>query len=305
MTSRHGRRGREIHGILLFDKPSGLSSNDALQRVKQLFQARKAGHTGSLDLLATGLLPLCFGEATKLSGFLLGASKRYLVTIKLGVSTTTGDAEGEVTREVTPPRFERDTLAAMLASFTGRVRQIPPMHSAIKQRGRPLYELAHRGITIPRPARTVVIHVLSLLRYENDDLDIAVDCSKGTYIRTLAADIGERLGCGAHVGALRRVGVGPFDIGAALDLEALQRLAQGGTESLMPTLLDMACVLYAEPPIALSQDAAYYLSRGQPVMVPHAPDHGLVRLYDQHKRFLGVGQVLEDGRIAPRRLLRR
>ena len=305
MANGHGRQGRDIHGILLFDRPPGLSSSDALQRVKRLFDARKAGHTGTLDLLATGLLPLCFGEATKLSGLLLNANKRYLATVKLGVSTTTGDAEGDITREATPPAFELEKLHEVLASFTGRLQQTPPMHSAIKHQGRRLYELAHQGITVARTPRTVVIHALRLLRYGDDGLDIAVECSKGTYIRTLATDIGERLGCGAHVRALQRVGVGPFDIDAALDFETLQRLAQDGMEALTRSLLDIDSVLFAEPRIALSRDAAYYLCRGQAVVVPHAPTHGLVRLYDHQMHFLGVGQVLEDGRIAPRRLLRR
>ncbi len=305
MANRHGREGRDIHGVLLFDKPAGLSSNDALQRVKRLFHARKAGHTGSLDLLATGLLPLCFGEATKLSGFLLNAKKRYLATLRLGVSTTTGDAEGDITRAVTPPAFELETLHEVLASFTGRLQQTPPMHSAIKHQGRRLYELAHLGITVARTPRTVVIHALRLLRYGDDGVEIAIECSKGTYIRTLAENIGERLGCGAHVRALQRVGVGPFDIDAALDFETLQRLAQEGVEALTRSLLDIDSVLFAEPHIALSRDAAYYLCRGQAVVVPHAPTRGLVRLYDHQMHFLGVGQVLEDGRIAPRRLLRR
>jgi len=304
MANRHGRQGRDIHGILLFDKPPGLSSNDALQRVKRLFDARKVGHTGTLDLLATGLLPLCFGEATKLSGFLLNANKRYLATVKLGVSTTTGDAEGDITRAATPPAFELEKLHEVLASFTGRLQQTPPMHSAIKHQGRRLYELAHQGITVARTPRMVVIHALRLLRYGDDGLDIAVECSKGTYIRTLAEDIGDRLGCGAHVRALQRVGVGPFDIDAALDFETLQRLALDGIEALTRSLLDIDSVLFAEPRIALSRDAAYYLCRGQAVVVPHAPTHGLVRLYDHQMHFLGVGQVLEDGRIAPRRLLR-
>jgi tRNA pseudouridine55 synthase len=297
-------RGRDISGVLLFDKPQGLSSNDALQRVKRLYAARKAGHTGSLDLLATGLLPICFGEATKLSGFLLDADKRYHAVFKLGLVTTTGDAEGEVIEARPVPALSAEQVVEVLRTFTGRIAQVPPMHSAIKHQGRRLYELAHRGISVPRTARPVTIHQLRLERLDGDCLEVAVSCSKGTYIRTLAEDIGMRLGCGAHVIALRRVGVGPFDISDAVGLGALEARAGEGFEALDAAVLGLDTVLSDEPLVSLSEDAAYYLCRGQPVCVPHAPTAGLVRLYDHHRQFLGVGRVLDDGRIAPRRLVR-
>ncbi len=305
MNGGHKRQGRVIHGILLLDKPVGLRSNAALQRVKRLFHARKAGHTGNLDRLASGLLPLCFGEATKLSGFLLDADKRYQTAFKLGVVTTTGDAEGEVleTRTVHPLRLTQ--IQEVLRRFTGSIEQTPPMFSAIKHQGQRLYKLAHQGIWVERKARPVVIHELKLLGYEGDRLEVYISCSKGTYIRTLAEDIGAALGCGAHVSALRRFGVGPYEVKDALDLEALEALAQGGFEPLDAKLLAADSVLVNKPDILLSSnEVSYYLCQGHAVVVPHAPTHGLVRIYNAKRQFLGVGEVLEDGRIAPRRLVK-
>jgi tRNA pseudouridine55 synthase len=295
---------RDVSGVLLFSKPPGLSSNEALQRVKRLYQARKAGHTGSLDRLACGLLPLCFGEATKLSGFLLNADKRYRAVVKLGIVTTTGDAEGEVVRERPVTGVDAARVARVLLGMLGEQTQIPPMHSALKHQGRRLYELAHQGIVIERQPRPIVIHELDLVRFPGDAIEIAVRCSKGTYIRTLAEDIGEVLGCGAHVAALERTGVAGFDVRDAIGLEALTELASQGLTALDARLLSLDCVLQGEPSIALSRDAAYYLSQGQAVLVAHAPKAGLVKLYDDRRRFLGVGEVQGDGRIAPRRLLK-
>lgn len=298
------RRGRDVSGVLLFDKPPGLSSNDALQRVKRLYGARKAGHTGSLDLLARGLLPICFGEATKLSGFLLDADKRYRAVFKLGITTTTGDAEGKVLESRPVPSLGSERVTEVLGEFTGRINQVPPMHSALKHQGTRLYELAHRGISVPRAPRPVTVHELQLLWLDGDAMEVAVRCSKGTYIRTLAEDIGLRLGCGAHVSALIRVGVGPFDVATAFDLEALEARAGQGFEALDGVLLSLDSVIADEPLVSLSEDTAYYLCRGQPVRVPHAPSGGWVRLYDCRQQFLGVGRVLDDGRIAPQRLVR-
>lgn len=226
MGQRRREGERDVSGIVLLDKPAGITSNAALQTVKRLFRARKAGHTGSLDPLATGLLPICLGEATKLSGFLLDADKRYRTEIRLGVTTTTGDAEGETLRVREVADLDRARVAEAVARFTGEIEQIPPMHSALKRNGMPLYKLARQGIEVERAPRPVVIHALELVRCEADRIELDVRCSKGTYIRVLAEDIGEALGCGAHVGALRRTGVGGFDAGRMVALETLRAVAE-------------------------------------------------------------------------------
>ncbi len=303
MVSQRSPR-RAVSGILLFTKSPGHSSNEALQCVKRLYEARKAGHTGSLDRLASGLLPICFGEATKLSGFLLDADKSYRAIVKLGVTTTTGDAEGEVLKERPVVNVGAARIDEVLHAMRGAGTQVPPMHSALKHRGQRLYELAHRGIAIERSPRPIVIHELSLIRFMGDAIEIGVRCSKGTYIRTLAEDIGEALGSGAHVTALERTGVGDFAVGDAIDLDGLRDLAEQGLPALDARLLALDSLLTREPCIALSRDAAYYLSQGQAVLVAHAPQAGLVKLYDERRRFLGVGEVQDDGRIAPRRLLK-
>ncbi len=303
MVSQRGPR-RDVSGILLFTKSPGLSSNEALQCVKRLYQARKAGHTGSLDRLATGLLPICFGEATKLSGLLLDADKCYRAIVKLGVVTTTGDAEGEVIRERPVADLDPGRVAGVFRAMLGAQTQVPPMHSALKHQGERLYELAHRGIAIERQPRPIVIHALDLIRFLGDAIEITVRCSKGTYIRTLAEDIGERLGSGAHVASLERTAVGGFEVRDAMDLDGLTALASTGQTALDARLLPLDRVLPGEPAVALSRDAAYYLTRGQAVLVAHAPKAGLVKLYDDRRRFLGVGEVQDDGRIAPRRLFR-
>jgi tRNA pseudouridine55 synthase len=297
-------RKRDVHGILLFDKPAGISSNEALQRVKRLFNAQKAGHTGSLDLLATGLLPLCFGEATKISGFLLDATKRYQAVFKLGVVTETGDAEGAVLERKDFEPFAQAAIQQVLQGFMGLIEQVPPMHSALKHQGQRLYKLAHQGITVERKARPVTIYEFNLIHYAGDRLEVYVSCSKGTYIRTLAEDVGNKLGCGAHVVALRRVGVGPFDIRDALDFTQLQHLAETGYEALDHKLLSIDSALADKPSVSISGDTSYYLLKGQPVQIPRAPTSGLVRLYDGQGWFLGVGEVMDDGRIAPKRLMR-
>lgn len=303
MKHRHPR-GREVTGILLLDKPSGMTSNAALQAAKRLFRARKAGHTGSLDPLATGLLPVCFGEATKLSGFLLEADKRYRAVIRLGVRTSTGDSEGEVIRRGDTTGIDRVRIEEVAASFRGELQQVPPMHSAIKQNGVPLYKLAHQGIEVERQPRTVSIHRLDVLGVSGDEVEIEVDCSKGTYIRVLADEIGEMLGCGGHICALRRTGVGAFDSGRMVTLEALQALAESGGEAALDgCLVSMESALAQWPDVRLSKDVAYFLVRGQPVFVPHAPPQGLVRIYTREDRFLGVGRILDDGRVAPKRLV--
>lgn len=302
MKHRHPR-GRDLTGILLLDKPSGMTSNAALQAAKRLFRARKAGHTGSLDPLATGLLPVCFGEATKLSGFLLEADKRYRAVIRLGVRTITGDSEGEVIRRGDIAGLDRARIEEAVAAFRGEQQQVPPMHSAIKQNGVPLYKLAHQGIEVERQPRAVTIHRFEVMDFEGDRLTVEVDCSKGTYIRVLADELGERLGCGAHICELRRTGVGAFDQHSMVTLDQIEELAAAGPEALDAVLVSMESALAQWPDVRLPKDVAYFLVRGQPVFVPHAPSRGLVRIYTREDRFLGVGHILDDGRVAPKRLV--
>ncbi|MEK7322933.1 MAG: tRNA pseudouridine(55) synthase TruB [Pseudomonadota bacterium] len=297
------RKLRDVHGIVLLDKPVGITSNGALQMVKRLFQARKAGHTGSLDPLASGLLPLCFGSATKMSAFLLESDKEYQVTVKLGEKTTTGDAEGEVISRRNAGAVSDAAIAAVLPRYTGTIQQIPPMHSAIKQNGQPLYKLAHQGIEVERQPREVTIYDLRLLRRDGDALDLTVSCSKGTYIRTLAEDIGETLGVGAHVSALRRTAAGPFQADQMVGMGTLQAAAEQDLATLDSFLLPMDAALEQWPDVCLSEDMAYFLRQGQPVFVPKAPTSGWVKLRTADRRFLGVGCVLEDGRVAPKRLV--
>lgn len=303
MTHSVTKKGRNVHGVLLLDKPSGMTSNGALQIVKRLFNARKAGHTGSLDPLATGVLPLCLGEATKISGFLLDAAKGYRSVFKLGVRTDSADADGAVIATQPVGAFSLDAIRAVLARFTGDIVQIPPMHSAIKQNGVPLYKLAHQGLEVERLPRNVTIHELTLLRFENDELEVAVRCSKGTYIRVLAEDIGAALGCGAHVAQLRRDLAAPYQLSQTVTLQQLQDDARQGMEILDQRLLPMDSALADWPGVNLSDDAAYFLKRGQTVFIPRTSDRGLVRLFNGRMNFLGIGQVLDDGRVAPRRLV--
>ncbi|HHH45002.1 MAG TPA: tRNA pseudouridine(55) synthase TruB [Gammaproteobacteria bacterium] len=297
-------RGRDVNGILLLDKPSGITSNDALQQVKRLYYAKKAGHTGSLDPLASGVLPICMGEATKVSAFLLDADKRYQVRCQLGVRTTTGDAEGEVveTRPVLP--WNAEQLETVLDAFRGHIEQIPPMYSALKHQGQRLYKLARQGVEVERAPRPVDIFELTLTGQGDDWIDIDVHCSKGTYVRTLAEDIGEKLGCGAHVSALRRSMVGPYGDTDLVTLEQLQDLKENDMPAMDRLLLPIESALSQWPDVDLSSDAAFYLQQGQPVLVPHAPTSGWVRLYEGNRHFLGMGEILDDGRVAPRRLMK-
>jgi tRNA pseudouridine55 synthase len=286
----------------LLDKPKGISSNQALQIAKQLFAANKVGHTGSLDPLATGLLPLCFGEATKFSQFLLNADKTYWVSARLGVKTNTGDAEGEIiqSRPINTDALEK--LEAILASFCGTISQIPPMFSALKHKGKPLYKLARQGIVIERSPRTVQIHRLQLLdRVNENTVNLEIKCSKGTYIRTLIEDIGEALGCGAYVQELRRLGVANYLAEQMVGLEQLQELSQPERDQ---RLLSLDSLLQEWPILKVSQAATYYLYRGQAILLPNLPKQGLIRLALQESgRFIGIGEILDDGRLAPRRLV--
>lgn len=304
MKRKRRFQGQDIHGMFLLDKPVGISSDGALQRVKQIYQARKAGHTGSLDPLANGLLPICLGEATKLSGFLLEADKRYQVMCRLGVVTTTGDADGEIVETHPVNELDGDEAAKFLSNFSGPQEQVPPMYSAIKHQGQALYKLARQGIEVERKSRQVTIHTIKLTGLLNDQLEFEVFCSKGTYIRTLAEDIGRALGCGgAHVMALRRTQVGSFSVSDMISLEDLEMLARTDTGTLRNLLLPVGQILADWPAVDLIADLAYYLRQGQSVQVPQAPNEGWVRLIECGKGFFGVGQIMEDGRIAPRRLI--
>jgi len=303
MARRH-KRGRPVNGILLLDKPEGITSNKALQSVKNMYFAQKAGHTGSLDPLATGMLPICFGDATKVSAFLLDADKRYQLSCKLGVVTNTGDSEGEIISQADVPELNREQLEAVLNSFKGEIEQIPPMFSALKHKGERLYNLARQGIEVERKARAVTIYELDLINFEGDTLKLDVSCSKGTYVRTLVEDIGAKLGCGAHVTQLRRLTVGPFtDPEKMVTVEQLEALREHDRDALDDLLLPTDAGLMHWPDVQLNADMSYYLLQGQPVQVPRAPTEGWVRIYNADKQqFIGVGQVADDGKIAPKRL---
>ncbi len=296
-------KGRRVNGILLLDKPCGCSSNAALQRVKRLFDARKAGHTGSLDPLASGLLPICFGEATKVSGFLLDADKRYWARARLGEQTATGDAEGEIVRRCEFEHVTRADVEQVLPDFRGEIEQVPPMYSAIKHQGRRLYELAREGIEVERKARRVRIHSLDLVAFGDGHMTLEMRCSKGTYVRTLIEEIAAAVGTCAHAVELRRLSLGPFENQRFYTMEALEALAQAGREQLDATLLPAETGLTHWPAVHIDDDSAFYLQRGQAVLVPRAPTEGWVRIYDRGKRLLAVGEILDDGRVAPRRML--
>ncbi|MBI3562240.1 MAG: tRNA pseudouridine(55) synthase TruB [Gammaproteobacteria bacterium] len=296
-------KGRRVDGILLLDKPLGLTSNAALQQVKRYFQANKVGHTGSLDPLASGLLPLCLGEATKFSGFLLDADKAYTGVCQLGKRTTTADAEGAVIEELPVPDLTPAQLTQVLQQFVGTINQIPPMHSALKVQGQPLYKLAHQGMEVERQPRQVTIHELALVAYGKTEFQFLLHCSKGTYVRTLAEDIGRVIGCGAYLSGLRRTQVGPFYLGTAITLDHIATTSRQGVEALDALLLPMQAALDHWPAVLLTDHSAYYVRQGQPVQVQRTPTSGMVRLFTQDEQFLGVGEILDDGRVAPRRLV--
>jgi tRNA pseudouridine55 synthase len=305
-TVARRRRGRDVSGVLVVDKPAGWSSNDAVQRAKSLFNARKVGHTGALDPLATGVLPLCFGEATKFSQYLLSSDKKYWVRIKLGVATDSGDADGKVTQTKEVVGVTSEKIEDALRFFRGEIDQVPSMFSAIKHQGQPLYKLARQGIEIERAARRVTIYSNELLRYQGDELELEIHCSKGTYIRTVAEELGQLLDCGAHVTALRREMAGPYDESDLVTFDALEAaLADEGT--LDRLLQPISSTVRGWPEVKLTDNTAYYIRQGQPVIVPHAPSSGWVRLAEivdeESTRFIGVGEVLDDGRVAPRRLV--
>ena len=296
------KTGTPLDGIVLIDKPLGLSSNTALQKTKRIFNARKAGHTGSLDPLATGVLPICFGEATKISSFLLDSNKRYTTTIQLGFTRTTGDMEGEIVETRTVPDLNADAIEKVLSEFRGDVAQIPPMHSALKHEGTPLYKLARQGITIERKVRHIKVFELIALGFTPDTITLDVHCSKGTYIRTLAQDIREALGCGAHLIDLRRTEVEPFGGHPIYTLKQLTQLA--ASSELPQILLPIDAAIPHWPSITLTQDQAENICMGRRVDRDDIPDSDSIRLYRDNGNFLGIGQLHESGLLAARRLLR-
>jgi len=291
---------RDLHGIVLLDKPVGLSSNQALQGVRRLLRAAKGGHAGALDPLASGLLPLCFGEATKLAGTLLGASKGYVAECRLGISTDTGDREGEVTARQPVPRLDPALIEAALAPLRGAIRQVPPMYSALKQDGERLYVKARRGESVERPARDVVVHRLELLSRDGDTLQLLVECGSGTYVRSLATDLGAALGCGAHLTALRRTWVDPFRHPRMVTMAELEQAAEQGDEALLRHLLPVAEGLRDLPWVHLDEAQAMAISRGQSIQLDpsvsagrcaaFAPDGALVAVLElddlHHSRIL-------------------
>lgn len=289
---------RRLDGVLLLDKPSGLGSNAALQAVKRLYGAAKAGHAGTLDPLASGLLPILFGEATKFSGLALDADKEYAARARLGLTTSTGDADGEVL-ERRSCAVREDDLEPVLARFRGEIEQVPPMHSALKRDGRPLYALAREGREVPRAARRVRIHALEMTGFDGEHLDLRVRCSKGTYVRTLAEDIGRALGCGAHLAALRRTAAGRFRIEDAIALDVLLREDASARDRL---LLPVTSLLAGLPAIALPEALAARFQQGQVLCLPDAPQ-GRCGVFAEHGALLGLGEGLGQGELHPRRLV--
>jgi tRNA pseudouridine55 synthase len=299
---RQRARGRDISGMLLLDKPQGISSNGALQRAKGLLEARKAGHTGSLDPIATGLLPLCFGETTKVSGFFLDADKRYWTRIRLGQATETGDREGAVTSSC-DSIVTAESVGESLNAFRGQFEQLPPMYSAIKKDGQPLYKLARQGIEIERDTRPVTVYALEMTAFDGQYLELDIRCSRGFYVRALAHDLGTALGVGGHVDELRRLGVGELTVEDAVSLDELE--AMQDPERRAECLLASDSGLAHLPRVDLSVDATFYLVRGQSVRADRLPRDGWVRLYSEATGFLGLGTITEDGRVAPKRLFHR
>ncbi|MFO8142766.1 MAG: tRNA pseudouridine(55) synthase TruB [Marinobacter sp.] len=299
------RKGREVNGILVIDKPLDITSNGILQQIKHLYGAAKAGHTGALDPLATGVLPLCFGEATKFSQMMLDSDKAYVATARLGVRTETGDSEGAVVEEKPVPALTEAEVEAVLDNFRGAIQQIPSMYSALKHKGRPLYEYAREGIEIERPARPVTIYELKLLAVRDNELDMAVTCTKGTYIRSLVEDIGAALGCGAHVIALRRTMASGYSLSQAHDVNALEAMRENG-ESLDGLLLPPESALTMFPEYRLSGSPLVSILNGQPVRIPEQPFEGLVRIYGD-RAFVGLVEALPEGdgtNLVPRRLVK-
>jgi tRNA pseudouridine55 synthase len=310
------RKGRPIDGVLLLMKPAGMTSNHALQRAKRLFFVEKAGHTGALDPLATGVLPLCFGEATKFSQFLLDADKRYRSTFLLGVRTNTSDADGEVVAEASAAAVTLEQIQRALIPLTGDILQVPSMFSALKHQGQPLYKLARNGIEIEREPRPITVFAIDILAFrpgERAEIELDISCSKGTYIRSIAEDLGYALGCGAHVKTLHRSGAGPFSEDQCISLEALEKEFElSGYPALDQHLMSADAPVASLPAIILPEPSAYYFRLGNPVMdsqVYRVGEQGdMVRVFcaetaQSAQQFLGLGELTEDGRVAPKRII--
>jgi len=291
------RRLRDLHGILLLDKPLGMSSNQALQAARRLLRAAKGGHTGALDPLATGLLPLCFGEGTKIAGMLLGSRKAYVAECRLGATTTTADLEGEIVDRRPVPALDGTRIEQALATLRGRIEQVPPAYSALKQGGEPLYVKARRGEQVEAPPREVEIHRLELLAHEGDHLRLLVECGSGTYIRSLAVDLGERLGCGAHLTALRRLWVEPFREPAMVTLGELEEAAARGDAALDALLLPLSAGLADLPALGLDEAQALAVAQGQQIPWPGLPEQGTSAAFAPDGRLLALVEADPAGRV--------
>ena len=300
------RKGRPVTGIIVLDKPVGPSSNQTLQRVRRLFGAAKAGHTGNLDPLASGVLPICLGEATKLSQYLLDSDKAYKAQLCFGVSTTTLDSEGEVVAQSDASALTENDVCKALDRFVGDIEQVPPMFSALKVDGQPLYKLARQGKEVERKRRLVSIRSIDLLGFQagaRAEATVDVRCSKGTYIRTLSEDIAASLRLPGHMSALRRTATGPFNLVQAISLDTLAEVAEDeGPSALDRFLLDPELAVDYLPRVEVTNSAAFYLKQGQAVVVRNAPLNGMVRVAEVGGPFLGIGEILDDGRVAPKRL---
>ena len=303
MSRQRRRRVRNISGIVVLDKANGLSSNAALQEVKRLYEANKAGHAGSLDPLATGVLPVCLGEATKVSQFLLDSDKRYRARIKLGIRTDTGDSEGSIIERNAGISVSRKAIERALTKFKGEIEQVPPMHSAIKMNGVPLYKLARKGIAVEREPRLVTLYQICLVEFVHSELELEISCSKGTYIRTIADDLGQELGCGAHVIELRRTQAGVFTEKDSISSEELALEKENrGLDKIDQFLIPMDRAIQDLPEVNLPSITASHVKNGQAVLVRHLPKNGLVRMYED-EQFIGIGSIDDDGKVAPRRLI--
>jgi len=303
LSTQRRCRVRNISGIVVLDKANGLSSNAALQEVKRLYEANKAGHAGSLDPLATGVLPVCLGEATKVSQFLLDSDKCYRARIKLGIRTDTGDSEGSIIERNAGISVSRKAIERALTKFKGEIEQVPPMHSAIKMNGVPLYKLARKGIAVEREPRLVTLYQVCLVEFVNSELELEISCSKGTYIRTIADDLGQELGCGAHVIELRRTQAGVFTEKDSISAEELALEKENrGLDKIDQFLIPMDRAIQDLPEVNLPSITASHVKNGQAVLVRHLPKNGLVRMYED-EQFIGIGSIDDDGKVAPRRLI--
>ena len=308
---RRRKSGRSVNGVLLLNKPTGLTSNKVLQKVRWLFDANRAGHTGALDPLASGVLPLCFGEATKFSQYLLESDKYYRSTYTLGISTATGDSEGEIISQHDASKITQQEVEEKIKDFQGEIDQIPSMYSALKHKGKPLYKLARQGIEVDRPARQITIFDYRIIDFRsgvNPEVDVEVHCSKGTYIRSLAEDLGAALGCGAHVSALHRFKAGPFDESQTVSLSELEKLKEAGSVEQLDQLLKPVDTPVSDyPAVEFDQITAGYFQLGQAIISNKAFRQGqegdIVRVFRTGGTFLGIGMVTEDGKVAPKRLI--